>query len=252
MTSETRLQRPAAVSPSVESAIAYHGQMAAGWDQRYAGGGFRRRANFFRTAVLPKLDLRGDWLDFGCGSGYFSRLLCEAGAKVSGIDGSPEMIRTARALSSSQAETAAIPFLTMALAETIDLPTARLDGVLCLSVLEYLGNPEAGFAELVRIVKPGGQLVISAPSRRSALRRWQKAKRRLLSSHFVGREDYLRFSRWETSSQDLRSLATKHGLTGAEILPFDPVFPRSLLRIFPASLLYLVARKSTNGMASWA
>jgi SAM-dependent methyltransferase len=244
MSSETR---PAvAVSSSVEGSIAYHGHLAAGWDQRYARGGFRRRADFFRVVVLPRLDLRGDWLDLGCGSGYFSRLLCEAGAQVSGVDGSPEMIRMARALSLAKAGTAAIPFLTMAMAETIDIPTARVDGILCLSVLEYLENPEAGFAEIVRIVKPGGQLVVSAPNRHSAVRRWQKAKRRLWSRQTAAREDYLRFSRWDTSDHDLGSLAVARGLTNVEILPFDPVLPRTLLRLFPASLLYLVARKRAN------
>jgi 2-polyprenyl-6-hydroxyphenyl methylase/3-demethylubiquinone-9 3-methyltransferase len=246
MSSKTRHAPPEALSSSRESSIAYHGQLAAGWDQRYARGGFRRRADFFRAVVLPRLDLRGDWLDLGCGSGYFSRLLCTAGAKISGVDGSPEMIRMARALGLARADTAAIPFLTMALTELIDIPTARLDGVLCLSVLEYLENPEAGFAEIVRIVKPGGQLVMSAPNRHSAVRRWQKTKRRLSSRQIAGYEDYLRFSRWDTSDYHLRSLAAEHELTSVEILPFDPVLPRTVLHLLPASLLYLVARKRAN------
>ena len=36
-------------------AVAYHEQLAAGWSDRYASGGMRRRAEFFRADVLPRL-----------------------------------------------------------------------------------------------------------------------------------------------------------------------------------------------------
>ena len=42
-------------SRDTNDAIAYHESLAAGWTGRYAAGGFRRRAAFFRDEVLPRL-----------------------------------------------------------------------------------------------------------------------------------------------------------------------------------------------------
>src|SRR5271154_5434949 len=84
-------------SASPSDAIAYHEGLAAGWTDRYASGGFKRRAAFFTEEVLPRLAPTGEWLDIGCGSGVFSRLLAGAGAHVLGLDGSQAMIDAARA-----------------------------------------------------------------------------------------------------------------------------------------------------------
>ena len=70
-------------------AIAYHDHLASGWDQRYRRGGFKRRADFFTNKVLPLVQVGGDWLDVGCGSGFFSRILAERGAVVTGVQVEP-------------------------------------------------------------------------------------------------------------------------------------------------------------------
>jgi hypothetical protein len=49
--------------------------MADAWDAKYQIGGFRRRAEFIKKRMLPKDMGTGHWLDAGCGSGYFGRLL---------------------------------------------------------------------------------------------------------------------------------------------------------------------------------
>lgn len=227
---------------AVHSGIDYHTSLAAGWDRRYERGGFRRRADFFRTVILPRLKLTGDWLDLGCGSGYFARMLCRAGARVSGLDGSSEMIKAARSLSGADPGTAAISFAAMEIGDRIALTDASVDGVLSLSVLEYLDRPERCFAEIVRVVKPGGQIVVSVPNRHSAIRRLQHARRALSRKRDSG-EAFLSFSRWSVSAAQLRALASGQDLTEIDILPFDPVMPRTMLGVVPASLLYLVARK---------
>jgi 2-polyprenyl-3-methyl-5-hydroxy-6-metoxy-1,4-benzoquinol methylase len=76
------------LSADASDAIAYHESLAAGWTDRYASGGFKRRAAFFTEEVLPRLAPTGEWLDVGCGSGVVSRLLAGAGARVLGLDGS--------------------------------------------------------------------------------------------------------------------------------------------------------------------
>ena len=90
-------------SANPAAAIAYHDTLAEGWARRYESGGFKRRAEFFLHEVLPRAAVGGRWLDVGCGSGVFSRMLATAGAQVTGVDGSAAMIEAARAIPSSGA-----------------------------------------------------------------------------------------------------------------------------------------------------
>jgi len=49
-------------------------------------------------------------------------------------------------------------------AEQLPLADALFDVVFCTQVLEYIPNPVSAVAELYRVLKPGGVLLISAPS----------------------------------------------------------------------------------------
>lgn len=46
-----------------------------------------------------------------------------------------------------------------------DLPldNASVDGILCISVLEHIEHPETAFAEMLRVLKPGGRCLIYVP-----------------------------------------------------------------------------------------
>ena len=52
----------------------------------------------------------------------------------------------------------------VALAERIPLSDAEFDLVICTQVLEYIQDPAALIAEVHRILKPGGSLLLSAPA----------------------------------------------------------------------------------------
>ncbi len=169
-------------------AVAYHEQLAAGWSDRYASGGMRRRAEFFRADVLPRLAVSGDWLDVGCGSGVFSRMLAEAGARVLGLDGSPAMVEAARA-----ASPAASARFEVGRVEDVGALEARYDGAICLSVIEYLPDPQRALAGIASRLKPGGRLVVSAPNRASTLRAAQRLVRPLAAAVGYKALGYLEF-----------------------------------------------------------
>ena len=129
-----------AAAPEGSQAIRYHDTLADGWTQRYARGGFKRRADFFTSEVLPKATISGDWIDVGCGSGYFSRILAASGAHVLGVDGSAAMIAAARAFPG-----AALPLrYEVRTVESLSQERGAFDGALFLSVMEYLDDPAAG------------------------------------------------------------------------------------------------------------
>ena len=43
------------------------------------------------------------------------------------------------------------------------VPSARYDTILCCEVLEHLPRPELALAELYRLLRPGGHLILSVP-----------------------------------------------------------------------------------------
>lgn len=219
-------------------AIAYHDDLATGWSGRYASGGFQRRADFFGREVLPLLAPRGRWIDVGCGSGVFSRILENLGADVLGVDGSSAMIEAARAGGGAPA-----PRYEVRTIELLYREPGGFEGVLCLSVIEYLDDPTAGLAILTRLLRPGGVLALSAPNRRSGLRRAQIAIRALASSVGAKAFDYLENSRNAWSRRELAAFADAGGLDVEAILGFDPKLPNALVRFASPSLWFLVARR---------
>lgn len=108
-------------------------------------------------------DLSGKTVvDLGCGSGKNLIPLIQRGAQVIGIDLSPELIELARARLAEAALRRAD--LCVASAYETNLPEGVADVVLCAAILHHL---ELGRAkqEILRILRPGGLLVIKEPTR---------------------------------------------------------------------------------------
>jgi SAM-dependent methyltransferase len=48
--------------------------------------------------------------------------------------------------------------------ERLDLPDAAFDWILCLHVLEHVGDDRAAMAELFRVLRPGGTAIVQVPT----------------------------------------------------------------------------------------
>jgi SAM-dependent methyltransferase len=109
------------------------------------------RAQLDRLALPPGARL----LDAGCGSGRTLDELARRG-RVSGVDASPEAVAVARRRGHRDvrvADVAALPF-----------PDATFDLVTCLDVVEHTPDDRATLAELRRVTRPGGLLVVTVPA----------------------------------------------------------------------------------------
>ena len=98
-------------------------------------------------------------LDLGCGCGYGSDLMAEAGAsEVLGVDSSPEAIAYAQARYQK-------PKLSFQIADATDtkLPEKSFDVVVCFELIEHLAAQEKLLDEIARLLKPEGLLFISTP-----------------------------------------------------------------------------------------
>jgi len=99
-------------------------------------------------------------LDVGCGGGASSEALVAAGIPdVWGLDPSPYLLRCA------DARVPDARFV-QGIAEQTGFADARFDGVACCFVFHELPPPaaDAALAELVRVLRPGGRLVIVEPA----------------------------------------------------------------------------------------
>jgi SAM-dependent methyltransferase len=93
-------------------------------------------------------------LDAACGTGRHSEWLAARGHRVIGVDGSPEMLARARRKVPG-ADFRAGPL------ERLPLPDASVDAVVCALALTHVRDLRPVFAEFARVLRPGGDLVIS-------------------------------------------------------------------------------------------
>jgi SAM-dependent methyltransferase len=99
-------------------------------------------------------------LDAGCGIGYGSNMLAEAGAaEVHGVDIAEPVIEAA-----AQGAGPGVTFTTGDVA-ALDLDAESSDLVVCFEVIEHVVDTDAVLDELARVLAPGGLLLISSPNR---------------------------------------------------------------------------------------
>jgi 2-polyprenyl-6-hydroxyphenyl methylase/3-demethylubiquinone-9 3-methyltransferase len=97
-------------------------------------------------------------LDVGCGAGLLAEPLARLGAKVTGIDASPEVIAVARDHAAGQG--LAIDYCAGDVAE-LDV---AFELVTCMEVIEHVADPAAFLKALGRRLAPGGLLILSTPN----------------------------------------------------------------------------------------
>jgi ubiquinone/menaquinone biosynthesis C-methylase UbiE len=118
-------------------------------------------ADFSRLALKPG----ALFLDAGCGTG---RHACEAyrrpGVGVVGVDMNMEDLRRA-AYTLFTMENEAAGFWAVSKADVTRLPfeDGTFDVVLCSEVLEHIPDNRKAVSELVRVLKPGGDCVVTVP-----------------------------------------------------------------------------------------
>jgi ubiquinone/menaquinone biosynthesis C-methylase UbiE len=92
-------------------------------------------------------------LHVGCGTGTALELAAQAGAEIAGLDASVELLKTARER---------LPDADLRVADAAELPYDRgcFDQVMAFDAIQYVEPPAVAVAELARVTRPGGSVVI--------------------------------------------------------------------------------------------
>ncbi|SFV10369.1 class I SAM-dependent methyltransferase [Alicyclobacillus macrosporangiidus] len=106
------------------------------------------------VAVTAKPKQGEKVIDLGCGTGSYTYWLSDLGLSVVGVDISQKMLEVAR----NKRE----KVVTFVQADLLNLPfdNNTFDLAVCNTVLEFLQDPVAALREGLRVLKPGGRLVV--------------------------------------------------------------------------------------------
>lgn len=99
-------------------------------------------------------------LDLACGEGYGSALMTSKALHVTGIDIDDATI----AMASQKYKQGNLSFI-KGTTVNIPAPAGEFDVVISFETLEHVGEHEKMLAEITRVLKPGGLLIISTPDK---------------------------------------------------------------------------------------
>jgi ubiquinone/menaquinone biosynthesis C-methylase UbiE len=114
------------------------------------------------TLMLDWLEVKPDqnFLDVGTSTGNYAMTLAKQGARVTAIDISKPMLRTAqtRIQAELEPEQAKLITLEQANAEALPYADSSFDGVVLGATLNEFNSTRAGLLECARVLKPGGRI----------------------------------------------------------------------------------------------
>jgi len=152
----------------------YFSDSSAYWDDVYSSHTVKAQVYRNRMAVV------GQWAtivgpgaaaaDVGTGAGHFAVFLAERGVRVAAIDASEAMLaRVAQNASRAGVADLVVPMTSDA--QRLELASATCDLVVAIGLLSWVRHPELALAEMVRITKPGGHVIVTMDNALS-LARW--------------------------------------------------------------------------------
>jgi len=135
--------------------IRHYGRLAAQYDRRWQA---YLRQTLGRVLEVLQASGTARILDVGCGTGEFARMAIQRFPELTivGIDATPAMVELARAKLTGCSRAT----FQMSRADTLPFGVEEFDAVVCANTLHHMHMPHRALQEWVRVLRPGGQLII--------------------------------------------------------------------------------------------
>lgn len=136
----------------------FYDDFASDFDAKMNMYEMNKRLHIIFENLLDADEIKGKkFLDAGSGTGWFSKRASEIGASVTSLDvGEKILAEVARKCDSERI-----------VGSVLNLPFSdeSFDVVVSTEVIEHTPNPRRAISELCRVLKPGGILIVTVPSR---------------------------------------------------------------------------------------
>jgi ubiquinone/menaquinone biosynthesis C-methylase UbiE len=194
---------------SASDVRAYYDDFSRTYD-RGRDRGYHAMVDDIEAGAVIDLAAGRDVLEVGCGTGLVLERVARVARRAEGVDLSPGMLEHARlrGLSVREGDATAIP-----------CPDASFDVVYAFKVLAHIPDVDRAIAEMFRVVRPGGHVLVEVYNRHSLrfVSRALAGARRIGASHAESDVP----TRWETLAQARARLprdARVEHVVGARIL----------------------------------
>lgn len=167
-------REPASPGEWTRKIATYFSDSSGYWDDVYSSHTVKAQVYRNRMAVVAQWATMagpGDAAaDIGTGAGHLAVLLAERGVRVAAIDASEVMLaRVAQNAARAGVADLVVPMTSDA--QRLELASATCDLVVAIGLLSWVERPELALAEMVRVTKPGGHVIVTMDNA-SSLARW--------------------------------------------------------------------------------
>lgn len=183
-------------------------------DLRADFAGFFLPANSLPSGAPPHV------LDVGCGPGHLARLLARRNCRVTALDRSKRLLRSARRW--AEREGVSVNFQNSN-ADTLPFPNNSFDASCATTVIYFVENPLQVLREMVRVTRPGGVVAALDPASTMSVASMREYGLR----HYLTARDRRKLNAWAVAAQfnrrfadsELTSLLESAGLVHCELRP---------------------------------